>query len=679
MNNFRNTAVLDTAIASPLQTQPLNLQAGVLPGLQDASLRTTASISSEVSSGAIGDTLNLTPLRVTDSIIIQPFIFDPGETLGTARVLGGLSSSTSMNGWIGSTDTIDLYRLSLTSDHLNVVLTGLSADADIRVIRDVNDNGAIDYGEILASSTRVGSRDETINLAGLSNGDYFVEVRRYSGDTSYKLRLSNSYTNDLLGVETDLGGLSGTKVFSGNIDQNNTSDNYRFSVTNTTIPIFGIDLPTYVNVSLSGLSADADVRLIRDANGNGLVDSGDVVTGSYRVGTAAELFTSALQTGTYFLQVNQYMGSTDYHLGISTGDWFSSHLSDAEILGEARYGYYSDGWISRNDLIGLLRDAKDGGVIDTTELTDLRAIVNNAAGLAMPDSVRVLGSKVVYSDPANSRSGFGNLFAGSSSGQMENLIGKWFLGTDRPTAAGTYRYTSGHLFQNGASYSDIDQGQVGDCYFLSALGATALKSPSTIYNMFTDNGDGTFTVRFFNNGVADYVTVDRYLPTYDWGNFIYANDSSGMAYNNVNNELWVALAEKAYAQINESGWIGQDNTNTYDGIGYGWSALALRQITGLNSGGNAMTTQISFPFFTYTIAHVSDMMAAFNAGRMVTVNSKDSGVGPGVVANHSYILTGYNSVTGKYKLYNPWGGTDGEVELTYAQLADDFSGWDATV
>jgi Calpain family cysteine protease len=169
------------------------------------------------------------------------------------------------------------------------------------------------------------------------------------------------------------------------------------------------------------------------------------------------------------------------------------------------------------------------------------------------------------------------------------------------------------------------------------------------------------------------------LPTYDWGNFIYANDSSGMAYNNVNNELWVALAEKAYAQINESGWIGQDNTNTYDGIGFGWSALSLRQITGLNAGGNAMTTQISLPFFTYTIVHVNDMMAAFNAGRMVTVNSKDSGVGPGVVANHSYILTGYNSVTGKYKLYNPWGGTDGEVELTYSQLANNFSGWDATV
>ncbi len=646
MDNFRNTAVLNTAIASPLQTQPLNLSTGVLPGLQSTPLTTT----------------------VVSSILLAS---DPGETLGTARNLGSLSGATSITNWVGSTDTIDLYRFNLTSGRLNAVLTGLGADADLRVIQDVNGNGSIDYGEIIASSIRMGTRDETINLSGLSNGTYFVEVKRYSGDTSYKLRLSNTYTNDLLGVENDLGALSSTKVFSGTIGNNNTSDNYRFSVTNTTI--LGITLPSYVNVSLSGLSGDADIRLIRDANGNGIVDSSDVITGSYRAGTSAELFTSALQTGTYFLQVNQFTGSAEYHLGISKGDWFSSNLHDAEILGEARYGYYSDGSIGRQDLIDLLRDAKDGGVIDVTELSDLRAIVNNAAGLAMPDSVRVLGSKVVYSDPANSRSGIGNLFAGSSSGQLENLIGKWFLGTDRPTATGTYRYASGSLFQNGASYTDIDQGAVGDCYFVASLGAVALKTPSAIYNMFTDNGDGTFTVRFFNNGVADYVTVDRYLPTNGWGGFIYANNSSGMAYDNVSNELWVALAEKAYAQINQSGWIGQDNTNTYEGIAYGWPFNAMKQITGRNTAHSDMN---DYFLFIHTGDNVADMWNAFSAGRSVVVNTNSS-TAAGIVGSHSYILTGYNYATGKYKLYNPWGGADGQVELTHAQLADNFSTWDS--
>ena len=667
MDNFRNPAVLDAPIANPLQVQPLNLPTGIQPGLQNLPLTTRAASAPS----ALSDTL--TPIILTDSIVLPPFIFDPGETLATARDLGSLAGSTSLNGWIGSTDTIDFYRLNLTSGHLNVALTGLAADADIRVVKDVNGNGAIDYGEILASSSRSGTYDETINLSGLSSGDYFVEVLRYSGDTSYKLQLSNSSTNNLLGVENDLGGLAGTRVFSGKIDNNNTSDNYRFSVSNINLP-FGISVPRTINVSLSGLSADADVRLIRDANGNGLIDSGDVLTSSSHGGTLAELFSTMLQTGTYFVQVNQYTGSADYHLGISTGDWFSSNLNDAEILGEARYGYYSDGSIGRNDLIGLLRDAKDGGVIDATELNDLRAIVNNGVGLGMSDAVRVLGHKVVYSDPANSRSGIGNLSVGSSSGQLENLIGKWFLGTDRPTATGTtYHYASGALFQGGASYTDIDQGSVGDCYFMASLGAVALKTPNAIYNMFTDNGDGTFTVRFFNNGVADYVTVDRYLPTNGGGGFVYANNSSGLAYNNTNNELWVALAEKAYAQINESGWIGQDNTNTYAGIANGWPFNAMKQITGHNTAHDGMN---DYFLFIRTGDNVTDMWNAFSAGRSVVINTNSS-TASGIVADHSYILTGYNYSTHKYTLYNPWGGTDGPVELTRAQLADNFSTWDS--
>jgi hypothetical protein len=52
-------------------------------------------------------------------------------------------------------------------------------------------------------------------------------------------------------------------------------------------------------------------------------------------------------------------------------------------------------------------------------------------------------------------------------------------------------------------------------------------------------------------------------------------------------------------------------------------------------------------------------------------------VASGIVGNHSYILTGYNYSTGKYKLYNPWAGAGSEIELTHAQVANNFSTWDA--
>ena len=69
--------------------------------------------------------------------------------------------------------------------------------------------------------------------------------------------------------------------------------------------------------------------------------------------------------------------------------------------------------------------------------------------------------------------------------------------------------------------------------------------------MFSDNGDGTYTIRFYNNGTPAYVTVDRYLPTDSSGRPVYA--WFGSNYANTTNELWVALAEKAFVEWHETG------------------------------------------------------------------------------------------------------------------------------
>jgi hypothetical protein len=672
MNMLRNTNSLPTTTALQTNLQP-SPSLGVMSELQTSV--TQQRLSASGGTELIDRTIDRTTLDIIDGpIIVNPIFFDPGDTLGTARNWGTLNGTFQASQSVGDTDLADIYKISIGAGNLNASLTGMTADADLRLIRDINNNGSIDYGEILSSSTRGGSQDETINFAGLEAGDYYLQVSRYTGNTSYKLKASNTAPNNLLGVETDAGLLNGTKIYSGTISNSNTSDVYRFSVENTNY-WFG-SIPKNMNISLSGLTSDTDIRLVQDINNNGIVDSSDVLKGSYRGSTQAELITQVLSTGSYFLQVNQYSGTSNYHLGISTGDWFGDNLGDSEILGEARYAYNNGYGINREEMIALLRDAKDYGTIDATELTDLRKIVANAAGLGMPGYVSVLANKVVNSDPANDRSGIGNLFAGVGEGRMESLIGKWFLGSDRPTATGTYRYASGSLFQGGVSFRDVDQGAVGDCYFLASLGAVARQSPSEIQNMFIDNGDGTFTVRLFNNGTADYVTVDRYLPTYDWGNFVYANDSSGMAYNNVNNELWVALAEKAYAQANESGWLGQETAaNSYASISGGWPFHAMKQITNRNTTHSGMTSN----FLGIRLSDdVDEMWSAFASGKMVVLNTNGSPAG-GIIGDHSYTLTGYNYVTGRYKLYNPWGGAGAEIELTHAQIADNFNTWDATV
>ena len=66
----------------------------------------------------------------------------------------------------------------------------------------------------------------------------------------------------------------------------------------------------------------------------------------------------------------------------------------------------------------------------------------------------------------------------------------------------TYKASTLPLYSaSGApSYTDVNQGYLGDCYFLSSLGEVALQDPSKIENNITNNGNGTYGVEFYVNG-----------------------------------------------------------------------------------------------------------------------------------------------------------------------------------
>ena len=119
---------------------------------------------------------------------------------------------------------------------------------------------------------------------------------------------------------------------------------------------------------------------------------------------------------------------------------------------------------------------------------------------------------------------------------------------------------------------------MGDCYLISSLGAIADSSPAAIQNMFVDNGDGTWTVRFYANGTADYVTVNSQLPVTSQGNLIF--DGYGLNSQSASNVLWIELAEKAYAQWNQTGKEGRNGQNSYAAIEGGWMADVDAQVLG---------------------------------------------------------------------------------------------------
>jgi hypothetical protein len=355
-------------------------------------------------------------------------------------------------------------------------------------------------------------------------------------------------------------------------------------------------------------------------------------------------------------------------------NWFDSNVVDA-ALRTLGHNLYTDGLIDRSDLIALLRSAQDSSAVDATELTDLRAIVANTSLFGAAESLWKLGSYVVNSNNANAKfqgQNLGNLAAGSTAAHLENLIGKWFLGLDRPTAGGAYRQTAGQLFVGGATYTDIKQGYLGDCYFVASLAETALKNPAAITNMFTVNGDGTYAVRFYNGPQSYYVTVDSYLPTDGAGRIIYAG--LGMMYNNSGNELWTALAEKAYVQINEMGWLRTNlpgnGQNAYAAIEGGYIYAALGQITGQATTAFA-STAASNGFSTF--------VSAFNAGKSIGFASKTTPASSSVVGSHAYAVVGYNAANQTVTLFNPWGVEYGLITMTWADIQGSFSYFDRTV
>jgi len=204
-----------------------------------------------------------------------------------------------------------------------------------------------------------------------------------------------------------------------------------------------------------------------------------------------------------------------------------------------------------------------------------------------------------------------------------------------------FRYVDfeGELFVNGVSYLDIEQNQIGDCYLMNALASLAKTRPDVIQNMFTDHGDGTYTVHF--GGEFGDVRVDDDFVVNRAGNVRYAGVGS-----DATPELWVAVIEKAYAQA----------SGGYQNIVSGWTQKAIANLTG----------QDDFTVDDVSNFSPTEVARALAEGRSVTANAfspenKAFEVSPdGIVGRHAYtVLDASQDASGNWQitLYNPWGGS----------------------
>lgn len=95
-------------------------------------------------------------------------------------------------GSISEYNTSDTYAVSVVyGEAYDITLSGLASDADLRVIQDLNHNRIVDPGEIYASSAYGGTHSDTVTID--DQGDYFVEVYQFTGNTDYTLQFDQEF------------------------------------------------------------------------------------------------------------------------------------------------------------------------------------------------------------------------------------------------------------------------------------------------------------------------------------------------------------------------------------------------------------------------------------------------------------------------------------------------------
>jgi hypothetical protein len=374
----------------------------------------------------------------------------------------------------------------------------------------------------------------------------------------------------------------------------------------------------------------------------------------------------------------------------ATTPGFLDDLHNARIRTDVADALGPKDWLGYHGMLDVLRDASHGGMNASKfgTLETLVSLMNAPDGVSTSAYVQHISHSLVDGDPANAdwtggdpqSVPLGNLSATSTQADVHELIGKWLLGTDLPSTAhtgseATYELQKGPLFAADGlpTYHDVNQGELGDCWFVATLAEVALQDPSAIKSMITNNHNGTFGVRFFVDGHTDYVTVNKELPVtndgLEWNNgssLKFANGATG-------DPLWAELVEKAFAQLNaepDAVHGGLDEAiNAYRGIVGGEADNALAEITGQKSVEYA-SDQL--------VADAATIGAAFDSGDEVELGTETlpkSYLGHDLVKEHVFEVIGYDASTDSFTLHNPWGSAQesAKTPMTFTMSAQELA------
>ncbi|XP_072534771.1 calpain-2 catalytic subunit-like [Salminus brasiliensis] len=202
------------------------------------------------------------------------------------------------------------------------------------------------------------------------------------------------------------------------------------------------------------------------------------------------------------------------------------------------------------------------------------------------------------------------------------------------------------LVVDGESRFDFAQGDVGNCWFLSAIGAITFQRE--IMEQIIPSGQsfkkeyaGIFHFRFWRFGKWIDVVIDDKLPTID-GELIFLHCKT-------RNEFWPALLEKAYAKV----------CGSYADMNGGFVSEALADFT----GGVHMTLfpKEERPELWGLMYRAVQYRSIMGCGTPQGATSANTELPNGIVEGHAYTVTGVTKLKSKgqgvklVRLLNPWG------------------------
>jgi serine protease len=228
----------------------------------------------------------------------------PGNTLGTSRHFSVTTTPQVFTDRVNTLEKSDFWSFTLGGrSSFNLNLDGLSADADVQLIRDINGNSLVETNEVIAYSSLGGTNTESIGTV-LDAGKYYIRVYPYGNvETDYRLTTwitpqDNAGNTQSTARNISIGSTSST--YSDWVSSSDTNDFYRFN----------LSTKSNFNLQLSGMSGDADVQLL-SANGT-------ILASSANGGNLNESINNLpLVEGTYYVRVYPFQGETFYNLSLS--------------------------------------------------------------------------------------------------------------------------------------------------------------------------------------------------------------------------------------------------------------------------------------------------------------------------------------------------------------------------